>query len=46
MLVEVLLKLLVPDEPHAAVRALEFDSLVELGDGDDVLPIFGEMLEK
>lgn len=42
MLVEVLLKLFVPDEPHPAVRAFEFDSLVELGDGNDVLSIFGD----
>ena len=40
VLVEVLLKLFVPDEPHPAVRAFEFDSLVEFSDGNDVLPIF------
>lgn len=36
--IQVSLELLVSDEPQAAVRALELDAFVELGDGDDVEP--------
>ena len=34
--VEVLLKVLVPDEPQSADRALELDSFVDLSNGDHV----------